>query len=154
MATCCHSDRVPGMGNRFRQLPGYHNLILAHGILAAITFLFLVPASILLPRFYSRRHSGRRSHVWLSVLAVILVIVIFTLGNIAVGPSRRLSNPHHGTGTAIFVLILVGFFQGWWAHRKDWRRKQSYEPLQVTVGHATDCNLCKYTDYFHSFTTG
>ena len=121
------------MGNRFRELPGYHNLILAHGIIAAITFLFIVPASIFLSRFYTRPRTGIRLHIWLQILTVLLVIVIFTLGNVAVGPSRKLSNPHHGTGTAIFVLVLFEFIQGWWIHRKDWRRKQSYEPLSITV---------------------
>ena len=122
-----------GMGNRFRQLPGYHNLIRAHGTIAAITFLFIVPTSIFLSRFYTRPRTGIRFHVWLNILTVLLTTVIFILGNLAVGPSRRLSNPHHGTGTAIFVLVLVAFIQGWWIHRRDWRKKQSYEPLQVTV---------------------
>lgn len=120
------------MGNRFRQLPGYHSLIRAHGVIAAITFLGLVPASIFFARFYYHRRAIR-VHVWLQILTLLLTIVIFTLGNIAVGPSRRLSNPHHGTGTAIFVLVLVVFLQGWWIHRKDWRKKQDHEPLGVTV---------------------
>ena len=135
------------MGNRFSQLGGYHNLILAHGILAAITFLAIVPASVLLSRFSPRPREGRLSHVSLNVLTVILVIVIFTLGNVAVGPSRRLSNPHHGTGTALFVLVLFSFFQGWWAHRKDWRRKHSYEPLKVTVSGKYTLGRANYTDH-------
>ena len=99
------------LGNRFRELPRYHSLIRAHGVIAAITFLFIVPASILVSRFYRRRNAVR-IHIWLNILTVLLVIVIFTLGNVAVGPSRALSNPHHGIGTAIFVLVLVIFIHG------------------------------------------
>ena len=136
----------PGMGNRFRQLPGYHSLIRAHGIIAAITFLFLVPASILVARFYYHRRAIRL-HIWLQILTLFLTIVIFTLGNIAVGPSRRFSNPHHGTGTAIFVLVLFVFLQGWWIHRKDLRKKQDYEPFGVTVS----CDTFSYCFEFLTF---
>ncbi|KAG8526766.1 uncharacterized protein KY384_008195 [Bacidia gigantensis] len=127
------SNCVLGMGNRFRELPGYHSLIRAHGTIAAITFLAIVPAAILVSRFYTRYpRRAVRIHIWLNILAVLLVTVIFILGNIAVGPTRRLSNPHHGVGTAIFVLTLVGFIQGWWIHRKH-KRNSSEEPLGVTL---------------------
>ena len=44
--------RYNGMGNRFRDLPGYHRLILGHGILAAITFVGILPAAIFVAKFY------------------------------------------------------------------------------------------------------
>ena len=123
-----------GMGNRFRQLPGYHNIIRAHGIIAAITFLFIVPSAILVARFYTRNpRLGVRIHIWLQIITLLLITVVFTLGTFAVGPSRRLSNPHHGIGTAIFVLILVQFLFGWWMHQRLKKRKVTYEPLKATV---------------------
>ena len=123
-----------GMGNRFRQLPGYHSIVRAHGVIAAITFLFVVPSAILFARFYTRNpRLGLRIHIWLQIITVLLTTVIFTLGTFAVGPTRRLSNPHHGIGTAIFVLVLIQFLFGWWMHRSLKRRKAAYEPLKATV---------------------
>ena len=48
-----------GMGNRFFTMTGYHGLIKAHGILAAITFLGLVPQPLCLLAFTVDHHSGR-----------------------------------------------------------------------------------------------
>src|SRR5438105_1003090 len=36
------------MGNRFFSMNGYHSLVEAHGVMAAITFLGVVPAAIML----------------------------------------------------------------------------------------------------------
>ena len=132
---CGHALIVgTGMGNRFRELPGYRSIIRAHGVIAAITFLFVVPSAIITARFYTRNpRLGRRIHIWLQIITVLLTIVIFTLGTFAVGPSRRLSNPHHGIGTAIFVLVLIQFILGWWMHRKTKTKQSTYEPLKVTV---------------------
>ncbi|KAL2016549.1 hypothetical protein VTK56DRAFT_3406 [Thermocarpiscus australiensis] len=100
--------RYNGMGNRFSTLTQYHTLILGHGVLAAITFLFIVPLAVLLARYYTRRPgSALRYHAYLQILAVGLTTVVFVLGFFAVGPPRNLTNPHHGIGVAIYVLILL-----------------------------------------------
>ncbi|KAK3302379.1 uncharacterized protein B0T15DRAFT_303290 [Chaetomium strumarium] len=105
--------RYNGMGNRFSTLIEYHSLILGHGVLAAMTFLFIVPIAVLLARFYTRRPgSAVRYHAYLQVLAVGLTTVVFVLGFFAVGPPRNLTNPHHGIGVAIYVLILVQLVGG------------------------------------------
>ncbi|KAI1148679.1 hypothetical protein F4825DRAFT_433278, partial [Nemania diffusa] len=96
-----------GMGNRFSTVAQYHSLVTGHGVLAAITFLFLVPIAIMTVRFHPDRRRGRRIHAYLQVLSVGLATVVFILGFFAVGPSRSLTNPHHGIGVAIYVLILT-----------------------------------------------
>ncbi|KAK3940396.1 hypothetical protein QBC46DRAFT_313940 [Diplogelasinospora grovesii] len=97
-----------GMGNRFSSMPQYHAMILAHGVLAAITFLFIIPIAILTVRFYASAPGyAVRYHAYLQVLAVGFTTVIFILGFFAVGPPRNLTNPHHGIGVAIYVLILL-----------------------------------------------
>lgn len=99
---------VSGMGNRFSTIAQYHTLILGHGVLAAITFLFIVPFAVLIARFYTRQPgSAVRYHFYLNILAVGLTTVVFVLGFFAVGPPRNLTNPHHGIGVAIYVLILL-----------------------------------------------
>lgn len=96
------------MGNRFSTLTQYHSIITAHGVLAAITFLFIIPGAIFLQRFRrASRETNTRYHAYLQVLAVGLVTVVFILGFLAVGPPRSLTNPHHGIGVAIYVLILL-----------------------------------------------
>ncbi|KAK3357033.1 cytochrome b561/ferric reductase transmembrane [Lasiosphaeria hispida] len=105
--------RYNGMGNRFSTLTQYHSLILGHGILAAITFLFIIPIAVLIVRFYGRSPGAAiRYHAYLQVLAVGFTTVIFILGFIAVGPPRNLTNPHHGIGVAIYVIILLQAFGG------------------------------------------
>lgn len=100
--------RYNGMGNRFSSVTEYHSLILGHGVLAAITFLFIIPIAVLLARYYTARPgSAIRFHAYLQILAVALSTVVFALGFFAVGPPRNLTNPHHGIGVAIYVLILV-----------------------------------------------
>ncbi|KAL9103567.1 MAG: hypothetical protein Q9163_001405 [Psora crenata] len=124
------------MGNRFRDLPGYHGLIRAHGTIAAITFLFVVPSAILTVRFHRRNpRTAVRIHIWLQILTVLLTTAVIILGFSAVGPARKLSNPHHGIGLAIYILILSQFILGWWMHRKERKKKQIYEPLKVTLHH-------------------
>ncbi|KAL2181400.1 uncharacterized protein P884DRAFT_265859 [Thermothelomyces heterothallicus CBS 202.75] len=100
--------RYNGMGNRFATVSEYHSLILGHGVLAAMTFLFIVPISVLLARFHTRQPgTAIRYHAYLHIIAVGLSTVVFVLGFIAVGPPRNLTNPHHGIGVAIYVLILL-----------------------------------------------
>ncbi|KAK5654095.1 hypothetical protein OQA88_7526 [Cercophora sp. LCS_1] len=97
-----------GMGNRFATLTQYHSLILGHGVLAAITFLLLVPLALFYIRFYGKSPgTAIRYHAYLQILAVGFTTIVFILGFIAVGPARNLTNPHHGIGVAIYVMILL-----------------------------------------------
>lgn len=101
------------MSNRFSTLTQYHSLITAHGVLAAIVFLFLVPAAIFYARFYTRRPGyAIRYHAYLQILSVLMTICLFILGWFAVGPNRSLTNPHHGIGVAILTLILLQIVGG------------------------------------------
>lgn len=101
------------MGNRFSTFTQYHTLIKAHGIIATIVFLFLVPAAIFYVRFYTRRPGyAIRYHAYLQILSVLLTTVVFILGWFAVGPNRSLTNPHHGIGVAIYTLILLQIVGG------------------------------------------
>ncbi|KAF9883491.1 hypothetical protein FE257_003405 [Aspergillus nanangensis] len=99
--------RYNGMGNRFRDMPEYHTMIIAHGVIGTIVFLGLVPISILIIRYYSRWSPfwAFKLHVWCQVLTLLLSTVVFVLGWFAVGPERKLTNPHHGIGLAIYVMI-------------------------------------------------
>ncbi|KAI1106920.1 hypothetical protein F4804DRAFT_272339 [Jackrogersella minutella] len=103
--------RYNGMGNRFATVTQYHQLVTGHGILAVITFLFLVPAAVMYARFRPYG-SSIRLHAYLHILAVLLSTVVFVLGYFAVGPSRSLTNPHHGIGVAIYTMIMVQIVGG------------------------------------------
>ena len=128
------SNICPGMGNRFAEITQYYYLIRAHGIIAAIVFLFVVPTAILLNRFYRRdRQKAVRWHIWLQIITVLLSTVIIILGFMAVGPERALSNPHHGIGLAIYVLILTQFIGGWWVHARAVRKRQLHLSIKLVV---------------------
>lgn len=115
--------RYNGMGNRFKDFPGYYTLILGHAILAVMVFLFAVPAAILIARYHSRNpRMALRIHIYLQILTVLLSTVLFVLGFMAVGERRSLTNPHHGIGVAIYVLVLVQFLGGAWIHRRERKR--------------------------------
>jgi hypothetical protein len=125
---------IAGMGNRFFTLNGYHSLIEAHGIIAALTFLLIVPLSIFLTRFYGRNpRLALRAHIWLQILALLLSTVIIILGFQAVGPERSLSNPHHGIGVAIYVLLWVGAIGGCLVHRREKNRRRTHIPLSAML---------------------
>ncbi|PTB72798.1 hypothetical protein M440DRAFT_1341545 [Trichoderma longibrachiatum ATCC 18648] len=112
------TTRYNGMGNRFSTVHQYHTIILAHGIMAAMVFLFLVPFSVMIARFYSREPGyAIRYHARLHVFACLLLLATFILPFFAVGPKRSLSNPHHGIGVAIFVMFLVQLIGGRIVHR-------------------------------------
>ena len=122
------------MGNRFAEIPQYFTLIRAHGIVAAIVFLFVVPTAIFVNRFHKRNpYMALRLHIWLQIITVLLTTVLFILGFFAVGPQRSLTNPHHGIGVAIYVLILVQFLGGWWVHSREKRKRLMYIPLKLVV---------------------
>lgn len=121
------------MGNRFASLDEYHILILGHGILAAMVFLFILPASVMIIRFRTSDHrASRRYHIYLNVLAVFMTTVVFILGFIAVGPGRSLTNPHHGIGVAIYVLILVQIIGGNWVRARLKHARQRL-PLKLML---------------------
>jgi hypothetical protein len=114
---------------------GYHSLVKAHGTIAAITFLGVVPMAIMLARFLGRSPFWAvRTHIWLQITTFILATVVFVLGNFAVGPRRALTNPHHGIGVALYVLIIVQVFGGSLVYR--WRKKAGsrlHLPLKVML---------------------
>ncbi|KAL8907334.1 MAG: hypothetical protein Q9171_005907, partial [Xanthocarpia ochracea] len=127
--------RYNGMGNRFRELNGYHTLILAHGIMAALTFLLIVPLAIMFMRYKRHRPNAIRSHIWLQILTLLMATAIIILGFIAVGPERSLTNPHHGIGVAIYVLIVFQFLGGAWIRRKDRKKKASFGWMRKLLHH-------------------
>ncbi|KAI9771889.1 MAG: hypothetical protein M1840_001659 [Geoglossum simile] len=126
--------RYNGMGNRFRNIPQYHSLILAHGVIAAIVFLFIVPTAIMSARFHTQRPAwALRLHIWLQVLTVALTTVLFVLGWFAVGPARSLTNPHHGIGLAIYVLVLAQAIGGWFVHSREKGKVRDRLPVKLMV---------------------
>ncbi|OJD11960.1 hypothetical protein AJ78_07379 [Emergomyces pasteurianus Ep9510] len=126
--------RYNGMGNRFREMAGYHSLIRAHGIIAAITFLCLIPTAILMARFYSPSpYWALRYHIWLHILSLFLSTVVFVLGWFAVGPRRSLTNPHHGIGLAIYVMIIAQTLWGWFVHKRTKGKRLFHVPLKVML---------------------
>jgi hypothetical protein len=126
---------IPGMGNRFRDMPQYRTLIIAHGVIATIVFLGLVPISVLIIRYYSRWSPfwAFKLHVWFQVLTLLLSTVVFVLGWFAVGPERSLTNPHHGIGLAIYVMVIFQVLWGYLVHRIESKRKRYHVPLKLVV---------------------
>ncbi|KAK6582821.1 hypothetical protein PZA11_005229 [Diplocarpon coronariae] len=126
--------RYNGMGNRFASMPGYHSLIRAHGVIAVIAFLVLLPWAILTAQFYSRSPSwALRMHIYLQILVVGLSTVVFITGFNAVGIKRSLTNPHHGIGVAIYTMILVQAFGGWWIHKREKKRVPVKLPVKLVL---------------------
>ncbi|TVY42502.1 Cytochrome b561 domain-containing protein [Lachnellula subtilissima] len=124
--------RYNGMGNRFKEMPQYYGLILAHGVIAVIAFLFIVPAAILTARFYGRSPGwALKWHIYLQVMTVLLSTVVFILGSFAVGSRRSYTNPHHGIGLAIYVLILVQAIGGWWVHSREKGKTRRKLPVKL-----------------------
>jgi len=122
------------MGNRFASLPQYHQIIKGHGVVAVITFLFIVPAAILIAQFYARNPLwALKMHIYLQILTVALSTVVFTLGWFAVGPERSLTNPHHGIGLTIYVLILVQAIGGWWIHKRAKKKIPKKLPVKLVL---------------------
>lgn len=123
-----------GMGNRFRNMAGYKPLITAHGILAAITFLFVVPGAIFMARFYHRNpRLALRVHIWLQVMTLLLATALIVLGFQAVGPERSLTNPHHGIGVALYTLVVVQVLGGSIIHRLEKGKERFKVPLKLIV---------------------
>ncbi|KAI9803654.1 MAG: hypothetical protein M1833_000566 [Piccolia ochrophora] len=126
--------RYNGMGNRFKDLPQYHKIVRGHGVIAAITFLLIVPSAIMIARFHTRRPKwAMRLHIWLQVITVFLSTVVLILGWFAVGPRRSLTNPHHGIGVAIYVLILLQAIGGRWVYGREKGKMRARVPLKVIL---------------------
>lgn len=122
------------MGNRFRDMVGYQGLITAHGTLAAITFLFVVPGAIFMARFYHRNpHTALRFHIWLQIMTVLLSTAAVVLGFQAVGRERSLTNPHHGIGVALYTLVITQFLGGSIIHKLEKGKERWKIPLKLMV---------------------
>ncbi|KAL1970499.1 hypothetical protein VTN77DRAFT_4143 [Rasamsonia byssochlamydoides] len=126
-----------GMGNRFREMIGYQSLIVAHGVLATVVFLGMVPAAILIVRYYSLwdRYWAFKIHAWLHSLTLLLTTAVFLLGYFAVGPQRSLTNPHHGIGLAIYALVGFQVLWGWLVHKLARGRRMYRVPLAFMIHH-------------------
>lgn len=121
------------MGNRFRD-PAYRSMIKGHGILAALTFLLIIPGAILTARFYHRNpRMALRLHIWLQIMTVFLSTALFVLGFQAVGTARALTNPHHGIGVALYTLIMTQAFAGCIIHRREKGKERFKVPLKLMV---------------------
>lgn len=122
------------MSHRFAALTEYHKLIIGHGVIAAIVFLLVVPAAILIARFYHRNpRLALRLHIWLQILTVGLLTVVFVLGFCAVGPERSLTNPHHGIGVALYTLVLVQALFGGLVHHIEKGKARWRLPLKLIL---------------------
>ncbi|CAG7917820.1 unnamed protein product [Penicillium olsonii] len=125
--------RYNGMGNRFKDMAGYHALIIAHGVIATIVFLGIVPTSAIIIRYYSRWNPywAFKLHAWCQVLTLLLTTVVFVLGWFAVGPARSLTNPHHGIGLAIYVIVIFQVLWGWFLHKRESKRHRIHVPMKL-----------------------
>lgn len=143
------------MGNRFKDMAGYHALIIAHGVIATIVFLGIVPTSAIIIRYYSRWNPywAFKLHAWCQVLTLLLTTVVFVLGWFAVGPARSLTNPHHGIGLAIYVIVIFQVLWGWFLHKRESKRQRTHVPMKLVVSgrwHEVGWKLLTY----RSFTDG
>lgn len=142
------------MGNRFRNMAGYKPLITAHGILAAITFLFVVPGAIFMARFYHRNpRLALRVHIWLQVMTLLLATALIVLGFQAVGLERSLTNPHHGIGVALYALVVVQVLGGSLIHRLEKGKERFKVPLKLIVRLTRHAKLPTLAN-LHSCTSG
>lgn len=107
------ANPLTGMANRFSTLSQYHRIVVAHGVMAALVFLLIVPVSVMMARFYpSRSGYAVVYHARLHVFAGFMILALFILGYFAVGLEWSLTNPHHGIGVAIFVLFILQLVGG------------------------------------------
>lgn len=123
-------------------MPRYHNIIKAHAVIAVIAFLVLLPFSVMFARFYSKVPGrGVRMHIYLNILVLGLSTVVFILGFMAVGPERSLTNPHHGIGVAIYVMLIWQTIVGNWIRKKFKKKGYRRPPIKLMlhqwIGRAT-----------------
>jgi len=123
-------------------MPGYNSIIKGHGVVAAVTFLFIVPGAIFMARFYHRNpRMALRLHIWLQIMTVLLSTAAFILGFQAVGTKRSLTNPHHGIGVALYTLVLVQAFGGCLIHRTEKGKERFKVPLRLMVSSRRALNM-------------
>ena len=136
------------MGNRFKDMAGYHALIIAHGVIATIVFLGIVPTSAIIIRYYSRWNPywAFKLHAWCQVLTLLLTTVVFVLGWFAVGPARSLTNPHHGIGLAIYVIVIFQVLWGWFLHKRESKRQRLHVPMKLVVSCSTSESQVGFTN--------
>lgn len=128
------NDIKTGMGNRFRNNGRYHKLITAHGILAATIFLGLVPVSTMILRFYTfRPWMALRIHIWSQLLSLVLCTACIATGCIATGSKRSLTNPHHGIGLAVYILMYVNLVWGFAVHLRTRGKRFMHIPMSILV---------------------
>jgi predicted permease len=102
--------------------------------MAVITFLFAIPAAIFIARFYHQNaRRALRLHIWIQITVVFMATVILTLGWLAVGPKRSLTNPHHGIGLALYVLIIFQTLFGSLIHCIEKGKERYKIPLKLFV---------------------
>lgn len=94
-----------------------------------------------------------RIHIWIQVLVVFTATVVLVLGWFAVGPSRSLTNPHHGIGVALYVLIMAQFLFGSLVHHIEKGKTRYKIPLKLVVSWGLSL-IWSVTDIFCSFTNG
>lgn len=141
------------MGNRFKGDHYYKHLIVAHGIFAAIVFLFLIPMAIIVARFHSNGYWAVRIHAGLQIMSLFALTIVFVLGWYAVGNERKLTNPHHGIGLAIYVLFWFQFLWGWLVHfyRKKHAIARHLLIAFVSRNFHSNCLIHKYMSLILTF---
>ena len=71
--------------------------------------------------------------MWLQIITIFLATVVLVLGWFAVGPSRSLTNPHHGIGVAIYTLVLFQAMYGAWVRHHEGKRARDHIPIKLIV---------------------
>ncbi|KAJ6264475.1 hypothetical protein Dda_0621 [Drechslerella dactyloides] len=97
------------------RLPAYRlKLISIHAAFAAVAWLFLAPAAVIIARFFKSAGIGKRRrwfsiHFVLQLGTVSFMIVAFVTGYYAVTPGSpyQFKNPHFQIGTAAFAAVLA-----------------------------------------------
>ncbi|KAK6338882.1 hypothetical protein TWF696_009687 [Orbilia brochopaga] len=107
-------DRPLEDGLQTRLPAGRRQLILIHSGFAAVAWLFLAPAAVIIARFFKSAGIGRhrrwfRLHFVLQMGTVAFMVVAFLTGYYAVTPGSKyqFKNPHFQIGTAAFAAVLA-----------------------------------------------
>lgn len=92
-------------------------------MVASVATLITAPAAILIGRYFRSRSWWFKVHVLLQSVTAVFVILVFSLGIVAVasgGNGNQLTgpkmDPHHDLGLAVLVLFLLQFVLGIGAH--------------------------------------
>lgn len=123
------------MGNRFSTDARYRNLIIAHGVIAALVFLLVMPLAVFVAKFYhtNGRHA-LRLHIALQMVALVFLTAVIVIAIFAVGTARSLTNPHHGIGIAIYALVVLQTVAGILMRWSERKKPRPYRlPLKLMV---------------------